>query len=75
MSSEMKGTILYRVERGSNRITSCFLAVRTDLLPSFSLTYAEGGVVSIGSEPIFSLASCPRPPVLYAGKGRMAVQW
>ena len=50
----MKGLGLYVVKRGSDKITSFFVATKTDLLPSFTLTHTEGRMASTGSKSVFS---------------------
>ena len=52
MGSEMKGSGLYIAKRGSNGITSCCAATRTNLIPSYGLNHAGGGMVSIKSESV-----------------------
>ena len=45
----MKGTSLYPANRGNNDITFSFVTTRTNLFHSYSMTHAEGGMVSTGS--------------------------
>ena len=60
--SVMNGTGLYLIKRGSDGITSCFVAMRTNL-PSYSLTHIDG-MESTGSESV-SLSTSSKPPLLY----------
>ena len=53
----VKGTGLYLAKIGSDGITSCFVAMMTNLFFSYSLTHAEAGVDLIGSKPV-SLCTC-----------------
>ena len=51
MGSAIKGSDLYlSKKKGSDGITSCFVATRTNLILSCSLAHAEGEIVYIGSE-------------------------
>ena len=50
----MERSGLYLAKRGCDEITSSFVATGTNLLPSFSLTQAEGGMPSVGSESVSS---------------------
>ena len=52
----MKGSGLYQVKRGSDEITSSFVAMTTNLIPLKSLTHAEGGMKSFNLSQ-FTLAS------------------
>ena len=74
MGSEMKTSGLYIAKRGSNNITSSFAAVRTNLIPSYSLTYAEIGMESIIPKLVsLSRVDYPHPPILwtaYRGSSR-----
>ena len=67
--SEMKGIGLYLARRVGDGITYCLVAMRKNLLPSYSQTQAEGRMESIGSDPV-SLTACPKPLVLYREKGK-----
>ena len=44
---------------GCDEITSPFVAVRTNLLPSNSLIHADGGMATVGSESVSSLTINP----------------
>ena len=50
----MKESGLHLVKGGCHEVISNFVAARTDVIPSFSLTYAEGGMASTGSESVSS---------------------
>ena len=45
---------MYVAKRGCDKITSSFVATRTNLLPSFSPTHAEAGLASAGSKSVSS---------------------
>ena len=69
MVVRLKGSGLYLAKRGCNEITSSFVATRTNLVPSNSITHEHGGMVSIGSRSVSSLTVYPRggrPSVLHA---------
>ena len=53
VDSQVKGSGMSLAERGSDGITSCFVAMKTNLLPSNSLIHVDGGMESIGSKPVF----------------------
>ena len=46
--SERKGSGLYLAKRGRDRITSYFVDMRTNLIPSHSPTHAGGRMGSVG---------------------------
>ena len=54
MGGNFIGSDFYLAIRGGDEITSSSVAVRTDLLRSNSLTHAESGLVSVGSESVSS---------------------
>ena len=55
----MKKTGLYLAKRGSYGINSSSVAKRTNLLPSYSLTHAEGGMGYTESKSDFIFAKLP----------------
>ena len=50
----MKGSGLYVAKRECDKITSSSVATTTNLLPSFSMTHAEGGMARFGSKSVSS---------------------
>ena len=74
VANAMKGTSLYLAKRGSDGITSPFVAMRTNLLFLYSLTPADGGMESTGSESVFPFILNPKPTVLCKERGRKVVQ-
>ena len=54
MDSYLKGSGLYLPKRVSDGISSCFVATKTNLIPSYSLTQAGGGMESIRLSQFFS---------------------
>ena len=50
MCNKAEGIDLYLAKRRCDEITSCFVATKTNLIPSNSLAHAEGGMASTDSE-------------------------
>ena len=59
VGSEMKGSGFYLAKRENDGMTSSFVAVRTNLIPSYSRTCA-GGIESTVSEPVSLSDHLPR---------------
>ena len=68
VASEIKGTGLYLAKKRkySNNIISSLVDMRTTLFPSYSMTHAEVGMESIGSEQVslshrpFQVSNCTK---------------
>ena len=57
-------------KRGCDEITFSFFAIRSNLLLSFSLTHAEGGMASAGSESVLSFDHQTPSLLVYQQKGQ-----
>ena len=59
MGSEVEGIMFVSSKRGRNEIKSSFVAARTNLPHSHSLTHEDGGTASADSEFVSSLTDYP----------------
>ena len=64
----MKGTNLYLARKGSDGITSSFVATRTNLFPSHNRTHAEGGIESLDWSQFYSCSDPITPIQIKMGK-------
>ena len=74
MGSMLKGSGLFLAKRGCDEITSSFVVLRINLLPSISLTRADGGMASAGSELLSSFDHQPLPYWSIMRRGNKTVQ-
>ena len=51
----MKESDLYLAKKGSDGMISSSVAMRTNLIPSYSLTHTEGGIESVDPSQFLSL--------------------
>ena len=58
-AARLKGSGLYLAKRGCEYITSSFVAIRTNILPSNSLTHTDEETASFGSVSVSSLTNYP----------------
>ena len=59
--SKMKGSVMYLADGGRAGTTSSLAAKKTNLVPSYSLTHAKGGMESLALSQFLSKLHSPNP--------------